>query len=163
MRKTPSRTYGIASSSSSSVEKAIRSPSSSGKGEAQDEGSGRVSRGVTGYPEPGDLPPPARSAPPAPLTLVVHAESGRRPGPEQPLEKLGDAVVDGPVAGGRRQREAADLAGRLLLAQQVGFHHERRHGCGAAGIAAGSTDTHTHQHRAERAAAATAAPAAALL
>lgn len=84
-------------------------------------------------------PDPQRS-PPGPLTLVVHTEGGRRPGPQQPLEELGDAVVDGLVAGGRRQGEAADLAGRLLLAQQVGFHRQRRHGCGAAGIAAGSRE-----------------------
>lgn len=107
------------------------------------------------------LPPPGLPPAPAPLTLVVHAEGGRRPGPQQPLEQLGDAVIDSPVAGGRRQGEAADLAGRLLLAQQVGFHRQRRHGCGAAGIAVGSRER-THSHKAERTTAALA-PAAALL
>lgn len=74
--------------------------------------------------------------------LIVHAEGGRRPGPQQPLEELRDAVMDGLVAGGQRQCEAADLAGRLLLAQQVGFHRHRRHGsgCGAAGIAVGGRE-----------------------
>lgn len=68
----------------------------------------------------------------------MHAERGRRPGPQQPLEELGDAVVDGLIADGRHQGKAADLAGRILLAQQVGFHRQRRHGCGAAGIAGGT-------------------------